>query len=65
MQFLTINSAARETGLPHSRLRVMQSQGRLPGFYAGSRYYVNMDQFRAQLDDASRHSLKPDMDVSA
>ena len=65
MQFLTINSAAREIGLPHSRLRVMQSEGRLPGFYAGTRYYVNVDQLRAQLEEASRSSVKSGTEYSA
>ena len=54
MNFLTINQAAKDIGLPHSRLRAMLSEHRLPGFYAGTRYYVNIDLLREQLESASR-----------
>ncbi len=54
MQFMTINAAAREIGLPHTCLRAMQAQGKLPGFYAGTRYYVNLDMLREQLENDSR-----------
>ena len=43
-----------EVGLPHTLLRKMLSEHRLPGFYAGTRYYVNIDLLREQLESASR-----------
>lgn len=54
MHFLTINQAAREIGLPHTCLRSMLADGRLPGFYAGTRYYVNIDVLREKLDAECR-----------
>ena len=54
MPFLTIRRAAAEVGLPHTLLRKMLSEHRLPGFYAGTRYYVNVDLLREQLESASR-----------
>lgn len=65
MQFLTINQAARAVGLPHSRLRVMQAEGNLPGFYGGNRYYVNLDMLRAQLDEDSRPAGSRNREISA
>ena len=54
MQFLTINQTAREVGLPHTCLRSMLAVGQLPGFYAGTRYYVNVDVLREKLDAECR-----------
>lgn len=65
MQFMTINQAAKAVGLPHSRLRRMRLEGRLPGFYGGNRYYVNMDRLRTQLEEDSRPSAKDSGEISA
>ena len=54
MQFMTINCAAKEIGLPHSFLRSMLADHRLPGFYSGSRYIVNVDMLREQLEAECR-----------
>lgn len=58
MQFLTINQTAAEIGLPHSRLRAMLSAHSLPGFYAGNRYYVNVDLLREMLEEECKSSIK-------
>lgn len=50
MQFLTITQAAKETGLPPGTLRAMRNKKLLPGFYAGSRFYINLDMLREQLE---------------
>ena len=54
MQFLTINQTAKAIGLPHTCLRAMQAQGKLPGFACGNRWYVNLDRLREQLEKDSR-----------
>ena len=56
-RFLTINQTAKAIGLPHTCLRAMQAQGKLPGFYSGTRFYVNVDMFRAKLEEESRASM--------
>lgn len=50
MKFLTIKQEAELGIVPGFRLRQMLKQGRLPGYYAGSRYYVNHDMLVAQLE---------------
>ena len=58
MQFLTINQAAKAVGLPHTVLRSMLTAHALPGFYAGTRYYVNVDLLRAKLEEDSRAAME-------
>lgn len=48
-RFVTISQAAEETGINEWRLRKMKAEGRLPGFYAASRFYVNLDMFREMI----------------
>lgn len=54
MHFLTINQTAPEVKLPPTCLRRMLAENRLPGFYAGTRYYVNVDMLREQLESECR-----------
>lgn len=54
VQFLTINAAAKEIGLPSSRIRAMQKNGTCPGFFASTRFYVNVDMLREQLEAECR-----------
>ena len=54
MLLLTINQTAKEKGLPHTYLRARLAQGRLPGFYSGSRFYVNVDMLCEQLEAECR-----------
>ena len=56
-QFLTINQTAKEIGLPATCLRSMLATGNLPGFYSGTRFYVNLDMFRAKLEQDSRSAM--------
>ena len=58
MQFLTINQTAKAVGLPHTCLRGMLATGNLPGFYSGTRFYVNVDMFRAKLEEDSRSTME-------
>lgn len=47
--FKTIRETAREGILSEYSLRLMCAQGKLPGFYVGRRYMVNVDALVAQL----------------
>ncbi len=56
MELLTINQAAKKIGLPHNALRIMLHEGRLPGFYVGTRYYVNYDLLVETIYETSREN---------
>ena len=57
MQFLTIPQTGATYKIPVALLRTMQKQGRLPGFFSGSRFYVNIDLLMEQLDQESRSAV--------
>lgn len=50
MKLLTITKAAKETGVAEFRIRQMQKEGRCPGVFAGTRFYVDVDRLLGQLD---------------
>ena len=52
--FQTIRQTAHEMGLPEGTLRARLKRNKLPGFYAGSRYYINVPLFMEMLDAESR-----------
>lgn len=58
MQFLTINQTAKVVGLPHSCLRSMLAAGNLPGFYSGTRFYVNVEMLKDKLERESQRMMK-------
>ena len=47
--FLTIREVANSGILNENALRAMARQKRLPGFYAGNRYYVDVAMLKEQL----------------
>lgn len=49
-QYVSIRQAARIVGLSHDRIRQWQKQGLVPGFFSGSRFYVNLPRFLEKLD---------------
>lgn len=49
LHFLTIRQTAAAGILPEHRLRQMQHQGTLPGFFSASRFYVNVSALQEQL----------------
>ena len=51
MEFLTIRKAATRSGVPEFRIRQMVKQNQVPGFYAGTRYLVNIDAFMDVLKE--------------
>lgn len=50
MNYITINSAAKKGPFPEFRLRKWLKEGRLPGFYAGNRFYVNYDLLMQMIE---------------
>lgn len=56
--YLTIKQTARRGPYPEHRLRKMLRIGELPGFYSGTRYYVNYDLLMEQLDRECRSRMK-------
>lgn len=47
--FQTINQAADALGIPRHWLRRAQKLGKVPGFYSGSRFYVNVSMLEEKL----------------
>lgn len=56
MQFMTINQTSKVLGLPHTCIRALVKANKCPGFYAGTRFYVDVDMFREQLEGMSRQN---------
>lgn len=52
--YMTIRQTAHETGLPAGMLRARLKRNKLPGFYAATRYYVNVPMLMQMLDEESR-----------
>lgn len=50
VELLTIRQTAKRGPLTEHRLRLLQKQNRLPGFYAGNRFLVNYLKFVELLD---------------
>lgn len=49
-RMLTIRQTAATGILPEFCLRTMVKRGEVPGFYSGTKYYVNFDRLVAKLD---------------
>jgi len=58
MKFLTIRQTAKEFGIPEFAIRTMQKCGEVPGFYSGSRFYVNAEKFEEKLLAAEESAPK-------
>lgn len=59
-KYQTIRQAARATGIPEFLMRTRLKQKKLPGFYVGSRYYINVPLLMEMLDAESRASVATD-----
>lgn len=59
-EYQTIRQAARATGIPEFLMRTWLKQKKLPGFYAESRYYINVPLLMEMLDAESRASVATD-----
>ena len=58
--FKTLRQTAHGMGLPEGTLRARLKRNKLPGFYAGSRYYINVPLLMEMLDAESRASVATD-----
>lgn len=57
LQYGTIRQTAATGILTEHRLRLMLKAGELPGFYAGNRFMVDMNQLVTILAEKSRSEL--------
>ena len=53
LNFPTIRQAAKRGPLSERSLRVLQKQGRLPGFFVGNHFRINFPALLAQLQTES------------
>ena len=56
-RYQTINQTAKNHELNPWMLRTMQKRGELPGFFSGSRYYVDTVLLMEKLENASKASM--------
>lgn len=49
-KFLSITRTSQQTGISTSTLRRWLAEGRLPGFYSGSWFYVNCEELEAMIN---------------
>jgi hypothetical protein len=49
-QFQTIRQVAKLNIIPEYALRRLVKTNRVPGFFSGSRFYVNVPEFQNQLN---------------
>ena len=54
MDFVTFNEAGRRGPIPAYRLRQMQKEGKLAGFFSGNRFYLDFDALLEQLKQESQ-----------
>lgn len=52
--YMTIRQTASETGLAAGTLRTRLKNNKLPGFYAGNRYYINVPLLMEMIDAECR-----------
>ena len=56
-QYITIRQLAKANRISEGLLRRLQKQGRLPGVYSGTRFYVNCNQLFEMLErDSSKNA---------
>ena len=60
--FQTIRQTAHETGLPEGMLRARLKRRKLPGFYAESRYYINVPLLMKMIDAECRWNASIDLE---
>lgn len=51
---LTTTQAVKAFNFPRHRLRALIAEGRCPGFFCGTRFYVDRAGFQALLEEAAR-----------
>lgn len=56
--YLTIRTAAKQKGLSEHAMRTLCKCGRVPGFYSGNRFYVDMERFSSVLREISDNNVR-------
>lgn len=51
-------SYSKEKGFPLNRLRGMIKSGVVPGFYSGTRFYIDVERFQAKLEEAAETNAR-------
>lgn len=59
--YMTIRQTAIETGLAVGTLRTRLKRNKLPGFYAGNRYYINVPLLMEMIDAECRLNASLDL----
>ena len=59
MDFVSIHNAAKRLPIGEPMIRAWVKQGRVPGFYVGKRFYVDVEAFTAQIYADARGERKP------
>ena len=49
IRFLTVKKASVECGVPEHLIRTWIVEGKCPGIYSGTRFYVNVDKFEEMI----------------
>ncbi len=62
MEFLTIGATSKKYGFPEHMLRDMQKRNELPGWFSGTRYYINVPMLMEQLNAESRKHMSSAVD---
>lgn len=60
-RFLTIRQTAATRVLSEHQLRLRLKQGKLPGFFVGNRFLVNVQKLEEQLDADSVANMKTEV----
>ena len=56
-QYMTLPATAKAFELPLFMLRTMQKRGECPGFFQGTRFYVNTTMLAEKLEQDSRSAM--------
>lgn len=58
MTIYTVKKEAKLGIIPEHRLRQMLKEGKLPGFYAGNRYYIWHELLMEQIEECCRANAR-------
>lgn len=61
-QFQTIRQVAKLFNLPEFSIRRLVKTNRVPGFYSGNRFYVNVPEFQNQLHNCGGNIQNVEID---
>lgn len=53
MKFETVKQTVQQCHISENLLRRMIKQGTAPGYFSGTRFYVNVDKLMAMLDNST------------